>query len=45
MTEEQKIFLKECLIKLPAKFWEDEDHAVGGYISKEELYRILSEQV
>ena len=31
----------ESLINLPRKFWEDEDHAVGGYISKKELYELL----
>jgi hypothetical protein len=34
--------LKEALSKLPRKFWEDEDHAVGGYISKKDLYELLT---
>ena len=29
---------KEVLERLPPKFWEDGDHAVGGYISKKDLY-------
>jgi len=27
---------------LPRKFWEDQDHAVGGYISKKDLRDLLS---
>lgn len=30
-------YQKRLLEKLPAKFWEDEDHSVGGYISKKDL--------
>jgi len=41
MTNEEKEYLKNLLKKLPAKFWEDEDHEVGGYISKKDLYEIL----
>ena len=26
---------------LPRKFWEDQDHAVGGYISKKDLKELL----
>ena len=33
--------LKEKLCILPREFWEDEDHAVGGYISKKDLYELL----
>jgi len=35
--------LAEKLLDLPRKFWQDEDHAVGGYISKENLYLVLCE--
>jgi len=27
---------------LPRKFWEDQDHAVGGYISKKDLRDLLT---
>ena len=37
----QKDFIKEVIGKLPRKFWEDEDHAVGGYISKKDLHNLL----
>ena len=47
MNEEQKIILKNALLQnallqLPRKFWEDQDHAVGGYISKKDLYDIMT---
>ncbi len=42
MTIEEKRYLKELLSKLPRTFWEDEDHAVGGYISKKDLFELLS---
>ena len=42
MTEEHKIVLKNALLGLPRKFWEDQDHAVGGYISRKDLYDILT---
>lgn len=32
------------LNSLPRKFWEDEDHAVGGYISKKDLKELLTSQ-
>lgn len=32
----------EKLLGLPAKFWEDQDHSVGGYISKKDLKELLS---
>lgn len=32
------------LNSLPRKFWEDEDHAVGGYISKKDLKDLLTSQ-
>lgn len=41
IQKERELNLKELLSKLPRKFWEDEDHAVGGYISKKDLYDIL----
>jgi len=41
MTNEEKDYLKNLLKKLPAVFWQDEDHAVGGYISKKDLFEIL----
>jgi hypothetical protein len=31
----------EEVLKLKGNFWEDEDHAVGGYISKKELKTLL----
>jgi hypothetical protein len=34
--------LKDRLKSLPLKFFEDEDHAVGGYISRKDLYELLS---
>lgn len=34
--------LKDALIKLPAKFWDDQDHAVGGYISKKDLLELIT---
>ncbi len=41
MTDEEKDLLKKALSKLPRVFFEDEDHAVGGYISKKDLYKLL----
>lgn len=35
--------IKAELKKLPRKFWEDEDHAVGGYISLKDLFNLLTE--
>ena len=32
---------KRILNSLPREFWEDEDHAVGGYISKRDLKDLL----
>lgn len=31
----------EEILKLKGNFWEDEDHIVGGYISKKELKALL----
>jgi hypothetical protein len=33
---------RKRLLNLPRKFWEDEDHAVGGYISKKDLKEALT---
>ena len=38
----EQAFIKEMIGKLPREFWEDEDHAVGGYISKKDLYNLLT---
>ena len=43
MTTEERLLLKEALKKLPRKFWEDYDHAVGGYIALKDLYKLLTE--
>lgn len=37
----KKEALDELVNKLPVKFWEDEDHSVGGYISKKDLKELL----
>lgn len=29
------------MLNLPSEFWEDQDHAVGGYISKKDLKELL----
>jgi len=41
-TREER--LKDLLSILPRKFFEDEDHIVGGYISKKDLYELLSDK-
>ena len=33
--------VREQLLNLPSEFWGDEDHAVGGYISKKDLKSLL----
>lgn len=33
---------RERILNLPRNFWEDEDHAVGGYISKKDLKEALT---
>lgn len=33
--------IEDILTSLPRKFWEDEDHAVGGYISKKDLKELF----
>lgn len=45
MTNEEKMYLKNILKKLPTKFWDDKDHAVGGYISKKDLFELLTEDI
>ena len=37
----QREEMAEELLSLPRKFWEDEDHIVGGYISKKDLKELL----
>ncbi len=36
---------EEIIDSLPRKFWEDEDHAVGGYISKKDLWELLNKKI
>ena len=43
MTEEEKELLKTALSKFPRAFFEDEDHAIGGFISKKDLYDLITE--
>ena len=44
VAEERGKRLKDLLSTLPRKFFEDEDHAVGGYISKKDLYELLTDK-
>jgi len=41
-TPDEENNIKYLLSKLPATFWDDEDHSVGGYVSKKELFEILN---
>lgn len=44
ITQERQQAVVEAINSLPRKFWEDEDHAVGGYISKKDLKELLNRQ-
>jgi len=39
---EERVRVRGIFDALPRKFWEDQDHAVGGYISKKDLRDLLS---
>lgn len=42
LISEREKGIKTLLRKLPTSFWDDADHAVGGYIAKKDLFELLS---